>query len=325
MKRAILVLLTAAVLASCSTVKNERVSDLTGESMRKVNFKSEGVDLTGNLYYPENYEQGKAYPAVVVTGAWTTVKEQMPMTYAERLAKEGFITFIFDFRGWGESDGDNRYLEDPIRKTADIVAAAGYIKSLPEVDGERVGGLGVCASSGYMVKAYAEGAFRTVALVAPWLHNREIAAQVYGGEESAAGLIALGDSAEEQFKTTGELQLITAASTSDEASLMYNAPYYTEEDRGLIPAYDNKFNVASWRPWLTFDAIQYADKIPGKVLFVESEAMALPQGSAAFKAVAGDLVESHNLPGVSQFDFYDRAVPVSEAVSAVVDFMNREL
>ncbi|TKG89646.1 alpha/beta hydrolase [Puteibacter caeruleilacunae] len=293
--------------------------------MAQVTFQSNGVKLAGDIYYPENYEQGKKYPAIIVTGAWTTVKGQMPTLYAKELAKKGFITMVFDFRGWGASDGNNRYLEDPLRKTADIVAAAAYLKTQPDVAANEVGGLGVCASSGYMVKAYSEKAFKAVALVAPWLHNQEIATQVYGGEESVKNLLALSDKAAKDFEANGELQIITAASTTDKNSLMYQAPYYTEENRGLISTYDNKFNVASWRPWLTFDAIQYADKIPGQVLFVESEAMALPQGSKAFKAIAGDKVESVNLPEVSQFDFYDKPEPVEKSVNSVAAFMTKEL
>ena len=40
-----------------------------------VSFESEGVTLKGNLFLPEGYQEGKQYPAVIVTGSWTTVKE----------------------------------------------------------------------------------------------------------------------------------------------------------------------------------------------------------------------------------------------------------
>lgn len=316
MKKLLVALL---LLISVSVIAQKNIT------MEKINFESKGVKLVGDIFYPANYEKGEKYPAIIVTGAWTTVKEQMPILYAKKLAEKGFITMVFDFRGWGESEGDNRYLEDPIRKTEDIVAAAEYLKSRSDVASGKLGGLGVCASSGYMIKAYTENAFNSVAIVAPWLHDQEIATQVYGGAESVKGLLAVGDKAQKDFEDNGNLQIITAASTTDKNSLMFQAPYYTEENRGLIPAYDNKFNVASWRPWLTFDALQYADKLPGQVLFVESESIALPQGSKAFKAIAGEKVESVNLPGVTQFDFYDQAEPVEKSVNSVAGFMTKEL
>ncbi|GAB3894842.1 hypothetical protein GCM10029964_073870 [Kibdelosporangium lantanae] len=43
--------------------------------------------------------------AVVVTGSWLTVKEQMPDLYAARLAARGFLAVTFDFAGFGASGG----------------------------------------------------------------------------------------------------------------------------------------------------------------------------------------------------------------------------
>lgn len=65
-------------------------------------------------------------PAAVVTGAWTTVKEQMAGTYARELAARGFAALTFDLSGWGQSDGEPRYVEDYVQKTADIKEAAGF-------------------------------------------------------------------------------------------------------------------------------------------------------------------------------------------------------
>ena len=42
-------------------------------------------------------------PAVVVTGAWLTVKEQMPRTYALDLAEQGITAFTFDSQGSGRA------------------------------------------------------------------------------------------------------------------------------------------------------------------------------------------------------------------------------
>jgi hypothetical protein len=37
------------------------------------------------------------------------------------------------------------------------------------------------------------------------------------------------------------------------------------------------------------------------------------------------MVESVNLPEVTQFDFYDQAEPVEKSVNSVAEFMTREL
>jgi uncharacterized protein len=69
-------------------------------------------------------------PAIIVTGSWLTVKEQMPNTYALRLAERGYTVFTFDFTGFGESQGDPRQAEIPDRKIADLIAAADFVSTL---------------------------------------------------------------------------------------------------------------------------------------------------------------------------------------------------
>ena len=54
--------------------------------------------------------------------------------------------------------------------------------------------------------------------------------------------------------------ILVCGSTTDKDAIMFGAPYYSEEHRGLIAAYDNKFNVLSWKPWLTYDGQASADR-----------------------------------------------------------------
>lgn len=282
---------------------------------QRVAFDSHGDRLVGDLYLPADYQAGDKLPAVIVTGAWTTVKEQMPSRYASELAERGYAALAFDFRGWGQSEGEPRQVEHPTRKTEDILAAADFLAKRPEVDADRIGGLGICASAGYM--AYAAGRsehIRSLALIAPWLHDADIVEQVYGGEQGVQGLIAASRKAEQNYRDTGKPTMLPAASTTDESAVMFNAPYYTEEDRGLIPEYVNQFNVASWEPWLTFDAMPAAKGLEGvPVLMVHSEAAAIPQGVKQFAGLLNGMKNEQWLKGVSQFDFYDNDEAVTTA------------
>ncbi|MGK6314617.1 alpha/beta fold hydrolase [Neorhizobium sp. DT-125] len=290
---------------------------------RKVSFENEGATLAGTLYLPADYPRGERRPGVVVAGAWTSIKEQMSGLYAREMAERGFAALAFDYRGWGESGGEPRFREDPATKTGDLAAAAAFMTALPEVDGTQVHGLGICASAGYMAAAATGNAnFASVALVAPWLHNREIVEQVYGGPDGVAGLIVTSREAEDAERQ-GRPQIVTAASQTDRTSLMYRIPYYTEADRGLIPQYDNRFNLASWEPWLTYDSVSLGAKLDKPVLMVHSEAAAVPQGAHAFYALLPGEKSELWLDGVSQFDFYDRPEPVKVAADAVAAHFTR--
>ena len=297
----------------------QNTPELAGVSHRDVTFDSNGVTLKGTLYTPQGTTL--PLPGVIVAGAWTTVKEQMAGTYARELAARGFAALAFDFTGWGDSGGDIRYLEDPTTKTADIMAAATFMAGLDQVDGKRISGVGICASSGYMAAAVADSpVLGKLALVAAWLHDPEMAEGIYGGPESAKKLMAAGRAAEK----SPEPQILVAASATDDSSLMYQAPYYTEESRGLIQAYDNKFNVASWEPWLTYDAQASADRLKDPTLIISSEAAALPAGAHAYAERTQAPVKEIWLDNVNQFDFYDRADIVKLSVNAIAQNFGQE-
>lgn len=287
--------------------------------IKKIEIPSQNGTLIGQLYLPN--ANSTNLPTVVVTGAWTTVKEQMPTTYAKALNEKGYAAVVFDFIGWGESEGGVPFHEDPATKIQNIKDVFAHIGTYPEVDESRLAGLGICASAGYMVAATSHNEnVKSTALVAAWLHDAEIVEAAYGGAESVAGLLEAGKNAAE----SNEPVLLEAASVTNENALMYQAPYYTEADRGLIPEYDNKFNVASWTGWLTFDAQAYASDYDKPLCIVHSEAAAIPDGVHKFKK-ANDAVETVWLDNVTQFDFYDVEGVVEEATKSVVNHFSKTL
>lgn len=289
----------------------------------RVVFESHGYRLVGDLYLPDDHQPGDRIPAVIVTGAWTTVKEQMPAAHAAAMADRGYAALAFDFRNWGQSEGDQRQLEHPKFKTQDIVAAAAFLASRPEVDPERIHGLGVCASAGYMADATARSAdIQSVALVAPWLHDAEIVDAVYG-TENVETLIGLSRDAQEAFDTTGTVHAVPAAGAEGSNAVMQNAAYYTDPDRGLIPEYDNLFNLASWEPWLTYDAMAAAAGLrETPVLIVHSEAAAIPQGAHTFFGRLEGPKQELWLDGVTQFDFYDDQAAITRWADSVSVFFD---
>ena len=317
-------LLLATVTAA--TLQLSLANDAEAAQVKKVTFESNNQTLIGDLYLPDEYQEGDKLPAVVVTGAWTTVKEQMPATYAESMADRGHAVLAFDFRNWGESGGNERQLENPANKTQDIIAAANYLTTRPEVDGNKIAGLGICASAGYMADAAVQSEdIKAIALVAPWLHNQEIVNEVYGGKESVQSLIDTSRKAQAKYETTGELSLVPAASMTDENAVMYQAPYYTEEDRGAIPEYINEFNLASWSGWLTYDAIATADNLDKPVMIIHSEAAAIPQGAKEFYNRLSEEKEQLWLENTTQFDFYDSPEAVTTASDAVAQHFAQTL
>lgn len=298
----------------------------------RTEFASGDAHLVGKLHLPDETHGNTPGPVVIITGAWMTVKEQMPERYAREMAARGIAALTFDFTGWGESGGTRRQFEDPAAKISDIGAAAAFLAARDDVG--PIGGLGICASSGYMVHAAsgkdAGGIIRSVALVAPWLHDAAVVADIYGGVDAVRNLIAQGGAAERAYHSTGRQTLVPAASPNDPNAIMGAAPYYTEPDRGLIPEWRNEADTAFWPGWLTFDAIAVADRFSKPFLMIESEAAAAPQGARAFFERLernGRSISAREvwLDDVSQFDFYDRDEPVRRAADEVAAHFGRTL
>jgi uncharacterized protein len=289
--------------------------------MRTITFENEGATLSGTLYLTADYN-GEKMPTVIVTGAWTSVEEQMPRTYAEAMVERGFAAFTFDFRGWGKS-GDlpqnARFIESPEAKTSDIRAAIELVATLPEVDAARIHGLGICASSGYMVDATAGNPLvRSVGLVAPWLQNAEIVNAVYGGEAGVSGLIEVSRAAE----AAGGQIIPAAGDVGAEGVLMPLGGYYFEPARGAVPEYDNQWNNAGWEGWLTYYPADSAPQFDKPLAIVHSEAAAIPDGVRAFLAGYAGEATVEWLENVDQFSFYDQPAPVSFAADTVAAHFN---
>lgn len=289
---------------------------LTPTTVDRVSFDSSGVTLTGNLYRPQADQVG-ALPAVVVTGTWTSIKEQMADRYAQELAARGYAALSFDFTGYGESEGHPRNYESPQLKARDIHAAITYLTQHPDLDADRVAALGVCASAGYTaVNATTDPRVRALALVAPWLHNAQLVREIYGGDQGVAERMTAGQAAQARYQDTGQVDYVPAVSANDPlAAMPFSIDFYENPNRGALPQWPNKFAVMAWPGWLAFDPIATAPLLSIPTLVVHSEDAAIPQGAHQFINALQAPHQELWTDG-TQFDFYDQRAQVELAVTS---------
>jgi uncharacterized protein len=107
---------------------------------RKVYFESEGSTLVGVLRSPAN-AANERLPLIIIAPSWINVKEQFAAIYGERLAMCGYHTLTFDFRNYGQSEGEPRNYEVPLNKVTDFKNAISYAATLPEQAGIYVVGV----------------------------------------------------------------------------------------------------------------------------------------------------------------------------------------
>ncbi|MSQ67085.1 MAG: alpha/beta hydrolase [Gammaproteobacteria bacterium] len=105
---------------------------------RWVTFFSEGSRVVGDLFLPTGMQPGERRAGIVLCHGFTGVRELSLRDYAQCFAEAGFVTLIFDYRGFGESEGPKWRLI-PLEQVDDIRNALTWLSAQPEVDATRIG------------------------------------------------------------------------------------------------------------------------------------------------------------------------------------------
>ncbi|WP_432646937.1 alpha/beta hydrolase [Mitsuokella sp.] len=118
-----------------------------------VSFLHDAVTVAGLLYLPQGKMPEGGWPAVVIGHPTGGVKEQTAGVYAVKLAEQGIATLTLDASYQGESGGEPRYLEDPSVRSEDLSCGIDYLTTRADINAEKLGVLGICASGGYAIHA----------------------------------------------------------------------------------------------------------------------------------------------------------------------------
>ena len=164
-------LLAAMTFAACTNT-NEKMSKCENDTWdkvfplsekvnhQKVSFQTQyGFTLVGDLYTPKANDKSQItnhkFAALAVSGPFGATKEQSSGLYAMKMAERGFVTLAFDPSFTGESSGEPHRTASPDINTEDFMAAVDFLSKLPEVDGERIGIIGICGWGGIALNAAA--------------------------------------------------------------------------------------------------------------------------------------------------------------------------
>lgn len=102
----------------------------------EVEFPSGDGRCAAWLYRPPGVQSD--VPCVVLANGFSLTRHDGPDRYAERLAGSGIAALAFDYRHFGDSDGEPRQRFRTGLQREDLRSAIAFARSLPGVDGDRI-------------------------------------------------------------------------------------------------------------------------------------------------------------------------------------------
>lgn len=308
------------------------VEEGSGITVRKVSYlRSNNIVLVGNLFLPKNFNANAKYPAILCVHPAGSVKEQSAGLYAHRLAEQGFVTLAFDAAYAGESGGTPHWSEAPYERVEDIRYSTDYLVTLPFVDKNRIGALGLCAGGGYVIAtAPTDRRIRAVAGVSAadigaanresWLRGRSVEEQIKILEDV---------SSQRTREARGEelMKVYMCPEPTAETAPSFREGYeYYRTKRAWHPRADNFYLRRSQATKMAFSAIENIYLLTQPVLLIAGEkADSDWQTDRFFQALPGKDKKVFTIPGASHIDLYDKAEYVDFAVAELATFFRRTL
>lgn len=120
--------------------------------MEEVSFYSGlGYKLAGSLYKPMGLRPSGRRPAILVCYGYASWKERYSTKVAERLARYGYVSLAFDYRGFGASEGP-RWRLVVSEQLEDIGNAISFLQTVSGVEGSKICLLGVSLGGSEVVQ-----------------------------------------------------------------------------------------------------------------------------------------------------------------------------
>ena len=132
-----------------------------------ITFRSGGQTCAAWLYLPDGAHGST--PCVVMAHGFGGTREDAVPRFAERFVAAGLAALVFDYRHFGDSEGEPRQLLDIGLQLEDWTAAIACARTRPEIDETRIALWGSSFSGGHVVPTGArDGHVQAVISQAPF-------------------------------------------------------------------------------------------------------------------------------------------------------------
>lgn len=164
-------------LICCAVPTQVHTADVAQQSVKAISkpvaLFSQGVRLMGDLWSPPGITAEEKRPAILMMHGFGGKRDELNLLYAQKFAAAGYYVMTFDYRGFGDSDGDllptkalpsqrGKSFKIEVREVRDVVnainqyqdveAALLFLKGEPGIDPDRIAAWGTSLGGGLALK-----------------------------------------------------------------------------------------------------------------------------------------------------------------------------
>jgi alpha-beta hydrolase superfamily lysophospholipase len=306
-------LLLAGSLAHAQPADEALPGDI---SYRQATIVSEGIRLAADIFtLKENAD--KALPTIIMSHGWGGVAKSL-RRQALDFARAGYFVVVFDYRGWGASEGrvllakplardqktkpitaqitEVREVIDPLDQATDLLNAIHWVHGEKQCDSKRIGLWGTSYSGGHVVYAAAKD------------HRVKATVSQVPGMDSRFVLIG-----------AGRKQTFDEATKRARGEITYPEPG--------IKAVGNLRGAPIRERLMDFAPVEVADQAPGcAMLFIVAGKEELfdnrDHGIKAYQRAKGPK-KLVTIPNITHYGIYNEAR--AEAQALALDWFNEHL
>jgi pimeloyl-ACP methyl ester carboxylesterase len=105
------------------------------------------------LHLPEG---AGPFPAILMVHGWGGVQDALTIPFYGPFNRAGFAVMTFDYSGWAKSEGTPRNVINPWQREREVEAALEHLRSLPDIDPDRIVLWGTSFGGGHVVRTAAK-------------------------------------------------------------------------------------------------------------------------------------------------------------------------
>jgi hypothetical protein len=303
-----------------------------------IRFNNIAWDNAGTLMFPTDFNENQQYPAIVTMHPIGSCKEQTAgNVYGKALAEAGFMVLNFDASFQGESGGTPRYIENPYQRTDDVRYAIDYLVTLPYVDENRIGILGVCGGGAYSLNiAMTERRIKAVVSITGVNFGRLLRDGFAGGAPlDVLERVAAQRSLEARGGDLLTINMLPESVESGKAAGIKDidvleATDYYKTSRGYTPGGATSAVYSRLSTGMGWDAFHLCETLLTQPILVvigdkPGGFGAYRDGYEVVRRAASTQKELFVVEGYSHYDLYDQPEPTSQALAKAIPFFQTNL